>query len=165
MHLVRLQNIVERIRPISVPSYGIDQPLAMYIKMLQTELQQFKDKLPKDLGQNSMQNLVRNHLISTFSFSTQVAADPHQPLRCPHSSVPQRRDLTLRTRLPQIIWSYIIAREHSPQNPHPPSMPRIRETFPRRLLFSPTSSLLHVYYRPLHPSIASLRPSIKAHFV
>jgi hypothetical protein len=62
VHLVRLQNIVERIRPISVPACGIDQPLAMYIMMLQTELQEFKDKLPKELEQNSMQNLCSKSL-------------------------------------------------------------------------------------------------------
>lgn len=57
VYLVRLQNISEKIRPISVPAW-IDQPLAMYIKMLQTELQQFKDNLPEELKQNSTLYLV-----------------------------------------------------------------------------------------------------------
>jgi hypothetical protein len=54
VHLVQLQQISEKIRPISLPADGVDQPLAMYIKMLHTELQQFEDSMPSELRQDSM---------------------------------------------------------------------------------------------------------------
>jgi hypothetical protein len=52
-HLVRLQNLAEKIRTILVPEDGIDQPLSMYMQMLHSELRQFKENLPREVAQNS----------------------------------------------------------------------------------------------------------------
>jgi hypothetical protein len=53
VNLVRLQMIVERIRPVCSPADGIDQPLTMYIQMIHREMQIFKQNLPSEVGQNS----------------------------------------------------------------------------------------------------------------
>jgi hypothetical protein len=51
---VRLQPVIEKIRSISAPATGIDQPLYTYINMLRTELQRFKACLPAELTESSM---------------------------------------------------------------------------------------------------------------
>lgn len=58
VHLVRLQQINEKIRLITVPADGVDQPLAMYVKMLHAELQQFRESSPNEVEQNSMSRLI-----------------------------------------------------------------------------------------------------------
>jgi len=68
MHLVHLQSVIGKIRLVSLPLSRIDQPLVIYIKMLQNELQQFKDNLPTGFGQNS--TLLRSTLIFTLLSSS-----------------------------------------------------------------------------------------------
>lgn len=53
VHLVRLQNYVEKIHLVSVPADGIDDPLAMYVQMLHAQMRQFRGNLPGEVGNNS----------------------------------------------------------------------------------------------------------------